>query len=110
MILVYCFIGTLPNYAVDTIHQARLFYDGIIYFIISDCNSQYIPVLQKYNVIIVPYEDVISTEFNETINTCYNKFEIVHNLHGREKLFVYSFERFFSLHKLMDKYNVSNVF
>jgi hypothetical protein len=35
MIIAYCFIGKLPEYAVDTVHQARLFYYGPIYFIIS---------------------------------------------------------------------------
>ena len=108
MIIVYCFIGPLPSYAIDTVHQARLFYDGPIYFIISEHTSQYIPILQTYNVTLIPYEDVVSTEFNETVNNN-NKFEIVHNLKGREKLFIYAFERFFSLYQLMDKYNLSNV-
>ena len=110
MILVYCFIGPLPNYAIDTIHQARLFYDGKIYFIISDSTSQYIPILQKYNVDIILYDDVISSEFNDIVKKNTRKFNICHDLKGREKLFIYSFERFFSLHKLMDKYNLTNVF
>jgi len=109
MIIVYCFIGPLPNYAIDTVHQTRLFYDGPIYFIISDHTSQYIPILQKYNVTMIRYEDVISIEFNETIHANNNKFEILTGLTGREKLFIYGFERFFSLQKLMDTYNLSNV-
>ena len=111
MILVYCFIGIIPSYAIDTIHQARLFYDGEIYFIISDYTSEYVQLLkEKYNVNIINYDDTISTEFNDTINKYNNKFEIVPSLKGREKLFIYAFERFFSLYNLMDKQNISNVF
>jgi len=111
MILAYCFIGTLPSYAIDTIHQARLFYDGEIYFIVSDYTSEYLQILrEKYNVTIINYDDISSTEFNDTINKYINKFEIVPNLKGREKLFIYSFERFFLLYNLMDKHNISNAF
>lgn len=111
MILTYCFIGPLPEYAIDTIHQARLFYKGIIYFIVSDIHSPHISILKsKYDVTIINYNEVIDTNFNDCVNQYFNKFIIVYQLVGREKLFIYSFERFFLLYRLMDQYQLSNVF
>ena len=111
MILTYCFIGPLPDYAIDTIYQARLFYKGLIYFIVSDIHSPYVTELKyKYDVRIVDYHEVIDIEFNNCVNQCINKFCIVNGLKGREKLFIYSFERFFLLYRLMDQYQLSNVF
>jgi len=111
MILTYCFIGTLPDYAIDTIYQARLFYKGIIYFIISDIHSPYAAELKsKYNVTIIDYNEVVDVTFNQYVTQYINKFCIVHRLKGREKLFIYSFERFFLLYHLMNQYQLSNVF
>jgi hypothetical protein len=110
MILAYCFIGSLPHYSIDTIHQARLFFKGDIYFIVSDINSDYVTILKNvYNVHIIEYTDVISTEFNEIINKFYDKFYIVEKLDGREKLFIYTFERFFVLYNLIEQKKLSNV-
>jgi hypothetical protein len=109
--LAYAFIGTLPSYSIDTVEQARKFFDGPIYFIISDYNSQYIPILErKYAVTIVRYDEVVDTGFNKLIEETYHKFAIVNGLHGREKLFIYSFERFYILHSLMRQRNIANVF
>jgi hypothetical protein len=59
MNIVYAFIGPLPSYSIDTVNQTRLFFDGPLYFIVSDLSSAYVPVLQdRYNVTIVPYESV----------------------------------------------------
>lgn len=110
MNIVYCFIGNLPEYAVDTVHQTRLFYYGPIYFIVSDMESPFIPQLQAYNVIIIPYSTVIDIEFAECITQYYSKFEIVPHLKGREKLFVYAFERFAVLYQTMLRYELSTVF
>ena len=90
--------------------QTRLFYDGPIYFIVSDYESPYVKVLESYNVSVVRYEDVLHKEFNQVVEVCYNKFSIVENLVGREKLFIYSFERFFILYKLMEQKGIKNVF
>jgi hypothetical protein len=111
MILTYCFIGPLPDYAIDTINQARLFYKGVIYFIVSDIHSPHVAELKsKYDVTIIDYNEVIDVGFNQCIEQYFNKFVIIRTLKGREKLFIYSFERFFLLYHLMDKYQLSNVF
>jgi hypothetical protein len=111
MIITYCFIGPLPDYAIDTVHQVRLFYKGIIYFIVSDIHSPYIAELKyKYDVTIIDYNEVIDLSFNQCINQYFNKFLILNGLKGREKLFIYSFERFFLLYHLMNQYQLSNVF
>jgi hypothetical protein len=111
MILTYCFIGTLPNYAIDTVHQARLFYKGIIYFIVSDIHSPHVAELKcKYDVTIIDYNDVVDAAFNQCVKQYFNKFSIIPGLEGRENLFIYSFERFFLLYHLMDQYQLSNVF
>jgi len=110
MNLVYCFIGTLPQYSIDTVHQARLFYDGPIYFIISDFTTSIHSILQtKYNVTIVNYNDVIHNDFRRVATECRNKFCILPGLHGREQLFIYSFERFFVLLNLMIQKSLTNV-
>ena len=49
-------------------------------------------------------------EFNTIVNARYNRFCIVHELKGREKLFIYAFERFFLLKNLMLNRNLTNVF
>jgi len=111
MIIAYCFIGKLPSYAVDTVYQARLFYNGPIYFIISDYDSPYISTLQtKYNVTIVKYDSVLHTDFAICIAEYRQKFVYLEGLKGRENLFIYGFERFFVLYNLMIQKDLSNVF
>ena len=108
--VIYCFIGELPKYIIDTIYQLRLFYDGPVYIILSDLSNKNVDILiNKYNIICVDYLDVIDNDFNDVVNKCYHKFAIVNNLTGREKLFIYSFERFFVLHNLMKQKNLQNV-
>ena len=108
--IAYTFIGTLPSYCVDTVHQTRLFHDGPIYFIISDLDSPYVKVLEKYNVTIIHYNDVIDRDFNSILQQTYHKFCIADLLKGREKIFIYSFERFFVLCNLMKQRSLENVF
>lgn len=111
MNVVYAFIGPLPNYAIDTVHQLRLFYDGPVFFIINDYENPIVDILKnKYNVEIIRYDSVYHDEFNKVVNSSYNRFYIVDKLKGREKLFIYSFERFFILYNLMKQKNMSNVF
>lgn len=111
MHLVCCFVGKLPAYAIDTIHQLRLFYDGDVYFIINDFESPIHKELEsKYGVKIIHYNDVCDKEFNEVIDKYMHKFCIVDKLIGREKLFIYAFERFFLLHNLMITRHLTNVF
>jgi FkbM family methyltransferase len=111
MNIAYAYIGSLPSYAVDTVHQLRLFYNGPVYFIISDYDSPLVPILQsKYNVQIVRYDSVYHQEFNDTVTKAYDRFCIVDRLKGREKIFIYAFERFFVLYNLMKQREVYNVF
>ncbi len=112
MIFVYCFIGKLPEYAVDTVYQTRLFYNGPIYFIIDDFScKEYIDQLKnKYNVTIINYVDVVHYDFLVCVSNNKNRLHVIKELKGRENLFIYAFERFFVLYKLMEKYNLSNVF
>jgi 6-pyruvoyl-tetrahydropterin synthase len=110
MNIVYAFVGKLPPYCIDTVYQTRLFYKGPIYFIINDLESQHIPKLKEYNVIIVDYNSVVHNEFNKLVERKYNKFEIVEKLVGREKLFIHAFERFYLLHNLMIQQGLKDVF
>jgi hypothetical protein len=108
--LAYAFIGPLPPYCIDTVHQSRIFHKGPIYFIVSDYDSPYIKKLEEYNVTIIRYDTVIHEEFNNVVQNAYHKFCIVNRLTGREKIFIYSFERFFVLYNLMNKYGIKDVF
>ena len=110
MIVAYCFIGPLPEYALDTVHQMRLFYKDPIYFIISDTESPYCKELNTLDVTIIPYNTVLDNNFIDCVNANDNKFDIIHGLQGREKLFIYSFERFAVLNQMMLKYNLTDVF
>jgi hypothetical protein len=110
MNIVYAFIGPLPSYSVDTVHQTRLFFDGPLYFIVSDLSSAYLPVLVgRYNVTIVPYESVKDEGFQEIVEENYSKFHIFEYLDGRNKLMIYSFERFFVLNRLMKQKGLTDV-
>ena len=86
MIVVYCFIGSLPNYAIDTVHQTRLFFKGDIYFIVSDLTSPIIDILQHtYQVTIIPHASLIDREFNQCIEQYIHKFTILEGAKGRDR-------------------------
>lgn len=111
MIIAYAFIGKLPSYAIDTVHQTRLFTKDDIYFITNDSDSDIAKTLSsKYNVKIIPYDEVQHHDFSSIIDIHYSRFCIVDGLKERKNLFIYAFERFFVLLNLMLKYNLSNVF
>lgn len=107
--IVYVYIGPLPDYSIDTVKQTRLFYNGPIYFIISDYESPYIKKLLSYDVTIIHYKDVRDYDFEKCVQNNIRKFNIVHELKDREKIFIYSFERFFVLYQLALSYNLSNI-
>jgi hypothetical protein len=115
MNIVYAFIGKLPSYTVETMHQSRLFFDGSIYLITNDLDSEYINTVKSLNVTIVNYENVIDQDFKKIVvrNANSNKrHKIVYldNLKGRENLFLYSFERFYILNNLMKQQELQNIF
>ena len=108
--VVYAFRGPLPKYCIETVFQTRLFYDGPIYFIISDTESEFTTILKQKNVIIIDYNDVIDNDFLSLVKKQQSRFCYVPKLTGRENLFVYSFERFYLLHNLMHKHQLEDVF
>jgi len=111
MNIVYSYIGSLPSYCLDSVYQTRLFYNGPIYFIISDIDSPFVTkLINDFQVIIIPYQDVISNDFNELYEKNSSKFMIFNDLVGREKLFVYAYERYFLLYNLMVLKKLTNVF
>ena len=112
MFIGLSFIGLLPKYIIECIHQIRLYYNDDIYLIIDDYDSQYLPVLLKYDVKIVRYDSLLDSinNFVTVVNRNINKFVIVNGLKDRELLFIRSFERFFLIHSLMKKYNLSDCF
>jgi hypothetical protein len=111
MNVVYSYIGSLPEYAIDTVYQTRLFYNGPIYFIVSDTHSPIVSkLINEFNVEIIPYESVISDDFNDLYKLNKDKFMIFNDLVGREKLFIYAYERYFLLYNVMVLKKLTNVF
>jgi len=109
MFISLSFRGILPSYIIESIHQIRIFFSGDVYLIIDDIHSPFLESLKIYNVIFVPYEEVVSDLFIEVVNKNIHKFVIVHELIGREELFIRSFERFFLLQNLMEKFDLTDV-
>lgn len=110
MIIAYAFVGNLPSYALDTVQQLRLFYQGPVYFIISDLESPIAETLREtHGVTIVSYESVKHDEFNVLVERVKHKFLVLEALKGREKLFIYSFERFFLLYNLIVQTGLNSV-
>ena len=110
MFIALSFIGTLPEYIIDTVHQSRLFFFHDIYLIIDDMNSPHLKSLQKYNVKIVDYKEVKSAEFLQCFQKNQDKFILLPGLNERFALFMRSIERFFLLYYLMRNYGISDGF
>lgn len=110
MNVCYSFIGTLPAYSIEQVHQLRLFYDGPAYFILSDYENPLVKILQDtYAIHIIRYDSVVDSSFLQLLEKTKQKFYIAHGLKGREKLFIYSFERFYVLYNLMIQYSLRDV-
>ena len=109
MEIVYVFVGKLPQYTVDAIHQSRTFSNKKITLICDDLQSPYLKQIEKYAVNIVPYQSVINHTFIDCVNENFKKFCIPEKLGDRKLLFIRSFERFFLLENYMKLYNLSNV-
>ena len=110
MIIALSFVGILPSYIVEVLHQIRCFYSGDIYLILNDLSSSYLTKISKYNINLVNYNEVINFDFLNVVNQNINKFCIVPNLVGREELFIRSFERFFLLRNLLKNKNLTDCF
>ena len=109
MEIVYVFIGKLPHYIVETIHQARLFSKNKITLIYDDLTSPLIPALNSFDVTLVNYAQCVDTEFIEAVNTNIKKFCIAPHLGDRRLLFIRSFERFYVLRKYMEQTGAQNI-
>jgi len=109
--IVYSFIGELPNYIIESIHQCRLYHKNKIYLITNDLNSPYIDeLINKYEVIIINYNILIKdNEYIKTLELHFNKFFIDLKLNKRSLLFYRSFERIFLIHLLMNQLNLYDV-
>jgi hypothetical protein len=101
MITCLSFVGILPEYIIECVHQIRCYYNGEIYLIINDLNSVHLQKIEKYNVIIIDYKTVISDIFLQTADNHKKKILYIDTLYGREELFLRSFERFFLLQNLL---------
>jgi hypothetical protein len=103
MIICLAFIGILPSYIVECVHQIRCYYDGDVFLIINDLTSVYLKNIEKYNISIIDYTHVLSLNFLDTVERNKNKFYYVDGLTGREDLFIRSFERFFVLKNFLEQ-------
>ena len=110
MIIALSFIGILPSYIVEVLHQIRCFYSGDVYLILNDFSSPFLTKITKYNINIVNYNEVINLELLDVVEKNKHKFVIVKNLVGREELFIRSFERFFLLKNLLQNKNLTDCF
>lgn len=110
MTLVYVFIGPLPDYTVESIFQARLFYDGQIILILDDMASPHLPSLRTMNVDFVPYSSVMDSSILDVFAKASGKIMYLPDLKGREALFYRSFERFFLVATLMRQRGLTDVF
>lgn len=109
MIVVYSFIGKLPNYIIDTVYQTRLFFHGDIYLILDDFESIFLPELEIHNVKLVKYEDVIDKQFLEICRKKRRRIKVINFLGDRKMLFLRSMERFFLLQNLMLREKLENI-
>jgi hypothetical protein len=108
MFIGLSFIGKLPSYTIDCVHQIRTFTDIDIYLILDDFESPYLLRIQKYNVKLVNYTDVIDPIFMDVMTQYKDKFLVIDTLIGREQLFMRSIERFFLVYTLMKNNNLSD--
>ena len=110
MIIALSFVGILPSYIVEVLHQIRCFYSGDIYLILNDLSSSYLENIKKYDINIINYNEVINHEFLKIVQINKKKFCICTNLVGREELFIRSFERFFLLRNLLKNKKLTDCF
>jgi hypothetical protein len=102
VLIAYCFIGSLPAYIIDSVHQTRLFFKGRIICLLTDMGSPHAKILRdEYGVELFPCEK--DAEFDACVAEHQTKFSIISELKGRERLFVYAFERFFTLLRFLSQ-------
>lgn len=106
--IVLSFIGKLPDYTVDCIHQIRLYTDVKIYIIQNDTSLSLLEAINKYpNIEFIKYEHLL--HYTDNLRHHQNKFAVVNGLKERRELFYRSFERFYLLYGFMDLNDKSNI-
>lgn len=108
MFILLSYIGPLPEYTIYCIHQIRLYCNNDIYLITNDLNSHVLNKIKKYNVKIIPYEQILTDETIHIFTKFYDKFLYLHGKTGAEELFLRSIERFYLAHNLMNKCDIDN--
>jgi len=108
MFILLSFIGKLPNYIVECVHQIRLYCNNDIYLIINDFESEYLIPLSRFNVIIVSYDNILDKDTKLLFDKYRNTFEYIPGLTGREELFMRSIERFYLAHNILNKYELKD--
>jgi hypothetical protein len=76
MFVALSFIGKLPSYIIESIHQIRIYFDKDIYLIINDIESPFIESLNKY-IEKTPHDLIFATMQNS------------YNVYGLRKPFFY---------------------
>lgn len=107
---VTSFIGTPPDYWILCVQQIRLFTSDPIWCITNHINHRIVQELSSIpNVVCVDYATVKHEEFDKVSESNKHRFHICHGLHGREELFIRSFERFFLCEQLMKQNSLTDV-
>ncbi len=114
MYILLSYIGILPNYTIECVHQIRLYFKGLIYLITDDLNEKYNllnRLINDYNVIIINYNLVRSIEFDGLMKINEHNIEyLVKEKNGRQFLFKRALERFYLAHNFMNLLNLNDVF
>ena len=108
MIICLIYIGNIPYYTKDCIHQIRTWSNLPIYFI-TDKVEQCKELLISYDINYIDYEDIKDENITllDSIKTVFMTCEF---LGERKELFYYSFLRLYLLENFMRKYNKEDVF
>lgn len=109
MIVVYVYIGKLPNYIVENIRHTRLYFQGKILLVVDDLDSEYISKVEEYGVEVLPYSYFKDVDFIQMVNENIQRFSIVEKLGDRRLLFIRSFERFYILRNIMNYFKCEDI-
>ena len=107
--IVFVYLGgTLPKYLNESIAQARLFNQNCNIFLIVnesaiESNSSLIETISQYNSIIISTESLQQSASHQAFND-------IHIKRKTDAYWKYTTERFFYIHELMNKYNLTDVF
>jgi hypothetical protein len=109
MIICLIYIGNLPYYTKDCIHQIRTWSNIPIYFITDKVNQCKLLLEDYDNINYVNYDDILDQNI-KVLETIKSVFMTCDFLGDRKHLFYYSFLRLYLLENFMRKYNFKDVF